>query len=319
MTDPAPHDGESRDDSHDGTQDDKRSRRRAALGGWLRSLTRFGGRAGTLRESVEELVEEGADEAGAIDEQERIMLRNLLHFGERRVEDVMVPRADIVAVPASASLADVVEAMAAAGHSRLPVFAETLDDAARMVHVRDLLAYWRGDRPFDIDAVARDVPFVPPSMPIRRLLRQMRATRLHMALVVDEHGGIDGLVTIEDIVEEIVGEIEDEHDRAAPPPLVERADGSFDASARASVETLERRLGVDLLPPARDERIDTLGGLIFALAGRVPGAGEVIRHECGIAFEVLEANPRRIRRVRVRPGAAPDGPDDKPDGDADNA
>ena len=226
----------------------------------------------------------------------------------------MVPRADIVAVPASASLAGIVEAMAAAGHSRLPVFADTLDDAARMVHVRDLLAYWRGDRPFDIDAVARAVPFVPPSMPIRKLLRQMLATRLHMALVVDEHGGIDGLVTVEDIVEEIVGEIEDEHDRAAPPALVERDDGSVDASARAPVEALERLLGVDLLPAERDERVESLGGLIFALAGRVPGAGEVIRHECGLAFEVLEANPRRIRRVRVRPPVgAPDGPGDDAD------
>ena len=283
-------------------------------GGWLRSLARFGGRAATLRESVEELVEEGADETGAIGEQERVMLRNLLRFDKRRVEDVMVPRADIVAVPASASLAGIVEAMAAAGHSRLPVFADTLDDAARMVHVRDLLAYWRGDRPFDIDAVARAVPFVPPSMPIRKLLRQMLATRLHMALVVDEHGGIDGLVTVEDIVEEIVGEIEDEHDRTAPPALVERDDGSFDASARAPVEALERLLGVDLLPAERDERVESLGGLIFALAGRVPEAGEVIRHECGLAFEVLEANPRRIRRVRVRPPVgAPDGPGDDAD------
>ena len=283
-------------------------------GGWLRSLARFGGRAATLRESVEELVEEGADETGAIGEQERVMLRNLLRFDKRRVEDVMVPRADIVAVPASASLAGIVEAMAAAGHSRLPVFADTLDDAARMVHVRDLLAYWRGDRPFDIDAVARAVPFVPPSMPIRKLLRQMLATRLHMALVVDEHGGIDGLVTVEDIVEEIVGEIEDEHDRTAPPALVERDDGSVDASARAPVEALERLLGVDLLPAERDERVESLGGLIFALAGRVPGAGEVIRHECGLAFEVLEANPRRIRRVRVRPPVgAPDGPGDDAD------
>ena len=156
--------------------------------------------------------------------------------------------------------------MAAAGHSRLPVFEDSLDDIVGMVHVRDLLAYWQGDRAFDLVAVARTIPFVPASMPIHKLLRQMRATKLHMALVVDEHGGIDGLATIEDLVEEIVGEIEDEHDRATTPVLAEREDGGFDASARVPVDALARRLGVDLLPADRDEQIDTLGGLVFALA-----------------------------------------------------
>ncbi len=285
-------------------------RRFAALGDWLRSLVGLSGRMGSLRESVEELIEEHADEVAASDEQERTMLRNLLKFGDLRVEDVMVPRADIVAVPASASLGSVVATMGKAGHSRLPVFTDSLDDVIGMVHVRDLLAFWRGDKPFDLAAVARSIPFVPPSMPIRKLLRQMRTTKLHMALVVDEHGGIDGLVTIEDLVEEIVGEIEDEHDRGAPPVLTARDDGGFDASARVPVEVLERRLNVDLLPPARDEQIDTLGGLIFALAGRVPEAGEVIAHDCGLTFEILEADPRRIRRVRVRPAASAHPSDD---------
>ena len=277
----------------------------SVLGDWLRSLT-GGSRIASLRESVEELIEEHPDAATAIDEQERTMLLNLLKFGETRVEDVMVPRADIVAVPASASLGSIVETMAAAGHSRLPVFKDSLDDIVGMVHVRDLLAYWQGDRAFDLVAVARTIPFVPASMPIHKLLRQMRSTKLHMALVVDEHGGIDGLATIEDLVEEIVGEIEDEHDRVTTPVLAEREDGGFDASARVPVEALARRLGVDLLPADRDEQIDTLGGLVFALAGRVPRAGEIIAHDCGLTFEVLEADPRRIRRLRVHPASPGD-------------
>ena len=277
-----------------------------ALAGWWRALTGPGERVGSLRESVEELIDEHDGAAAPADEQERTMLRNLLRFGELRVERVMAPRADIVAAPASASLDEVIAIMAKAGHSRLPVFRDTLDNIVGMVHVRDLLAYWRGDRPFDLAEAARPIPFVPPSMPIRELLRQMRATRLHMALVVDEHGGVDGLATIEDLVEEIVGEIEDEHDRGAAPALVARGDGGFDAPARVPVEALERQLGVELLPPARDERIDTLGGLIFALAGRVPRTGEVVRHECGLGFEILEADPRRIRRVRVLPAPPED-------------
>ena len=276
----------------------------AVIGDWLRSLAGLGPRAASLRESVAELVAEHGGGATAVDEQERAMLLNLLAFGEQRVEDVMVPRADIVAVPLTATLAEVAAAMAGAGHSRLPVFEDSLDNVVGMVHVRDLLPYWRGDAPFDLPRVARSVPFVPPSMPIPKLLRQMRATKVHMALVVDEHGGIDGLATIEDLVEEIVGEIEDEHDRSAPPALTERADGGLDASARAPIAALEKRLGVDLLPAERDEQIDTVGGLNFALAGRVPAVGEVIRHECGAAFEVLEADPRRIRRVRVHPAPA---------------
>ena len=276
----------------------------AVIGDWLRSLAGLGPRAASLRESVAELVAEHGGGATAVDEQERAMLLNLLAFGEQRVEDVMVPRADIVAVPVTATLAEVAAAMAGAGHSRLPVFEDSLDNVVGMVHVRDLLPYWRGDAPFDLPRVARSVPFVPPSMPIPKLLRQMRTAKVHMALVVDEHGGIDGLATIEDLVEEIVGEIEDEHDRSAPPALTERADGGLDASARAPIAALEERLGVDLLPAERDEQIDTVGGLIFALAGRVPAVGEVIRHECGAAFEVLEADPRRIRRVRVHPAPA---------------
>jgi CBS domain containing-hemolysin-like protein len=276
------------------------------LADWLRSLTGLGGRGATLRESVEELIEEHQDDEAPINEQERDMLLNLLNFGELRVEDVMVPRADIVAVSETAELAEVISVMSEAGHSRLPVFRETLDDVIGMVHVRDLLAFWNDSPSFSLAAVVRALPFVPPSMPVQNLLRQMRALKVHMALVVDEHGGIDGLVTIEDLVEEIVGEIEDEHDHAAVPILRELSDGGLEADARVLVDDLEARLKVDLLPADRDDEIDTLGGLVFELAGRVPVTGEVISHEAGLDFEILDADPRRVRMVRVRHRKADD-------------
>lgn len=270
------------------------------LADWLRSLTGLGGRGATLKESVEELIEEHQDDDTPIDEHERDMLLNLLNFGELRVEDVMVPRADIVAVSETAELAEVISVMSEAGHSRLPVYRETLDDVIGMVHVRDLLVFWNNGPSFSLPDVVRDLPFVPPSMPVQNLLRQMRGLKVHMALVVDEHGGIDGLVTIEDLVEEIVGEIEDEHDHAAAPILRELVDGGLEADARVLVEDLEARLGIDLLPAERDEEIDTLGGLVFELAGRVPVVGEVIPHDAGLDFEILDADPRRVRMVRVR-------------------
>ncbi len=269
------------------------------LARWLRSLTGLGGHGPSLRESVEALIEEYRVSNAEIDEQERVMLLNLLNFGELRVEDVMVPRADIVGLREDAPLDEVVRVMSDAGHSRLPVYRHTLDEVIGMVHVRDLLGYWSGDRSFALAKVVRRLPFVPPSMPIEVLLRQMRATKVHMALVVDEHGGIDGLVTIEDLVEEIVGEIEDEHDHAVAPALTERPDGSLVADARVLIEDLEPKLGVDLLPADRDEDIDTVGGLVFDLAGRVPESGEVIAHPAGLDFEILEADPRRVRRVRI--------------------
>jgi magnesium and cobalt transporter len=187
------------------------------------------------------------------------------------------------------------------------VFRDSLDHILGMVHVRDLLAFWRDPSGFELAKVVRALPYVPPSMPVQRLLRQMRASKIHMALVVDEHGGIDGLATIEDLVEEIVGEIEDEHDHAEAPAIVERADGSIVADARALIEDLEPVLGIDLLPAERDENIDTVGGLVFDLAGRVPATGEVIAHPAGLDIEILDADPRRIRRVRIireQPGEA---------------
>ncbi len=270
-----------------------------SLRDWLRSLgpRRNGGES--LRDTLEELIEHHGDDEVPVSPDERTMFTNLFKFGELRVDDVMVPRADIVAVEQSTPVSEVVSIMRKAGHSRLPVFRDTLDDIIGMVHVRDLLKFWGSDRPAALTAVVRRQLFVPPSMQVRDLLLQMRASRIHMAIVVDEYGGTDGCVTIEDLIEEIVGDIHDEHDAEELPLLLDRAGGVIEADARASVEDLERRIGFSLLSEDIDEDVETLGGLVFSLAGRVPGRGELVTHPTGLRFEVMEADPRRIKRLRI--------------------
>lgn len=230
----------------------------------------------------------------------KVMIRNLMRIGELRVGDVMVPRADIMGVEASSGLDITVKAFREAGHSRLPVYRGTLDEVIGMLHVKDLLPHWGGNGEFAIPLIARPVLFVPPSMRVLDLLGEMQGSRLHMALVIDEYGGIDGLVTIEDLVEQIVGDIEDEYDEAEPPALVDRPDGSIDTIGRATVDELESRLGLVLRTDDVEDEVDTVGGLVVALAGRVPRRGELIRHPAGIEFEVLDAKSRRVDRVRVR-------------------
>jgi magnesium and cobalt transporter len=277
----------------------------------LRLLSgRRNGEGTTLRETLEELIDEQEKESGeertGISEQERTLLLNALSFGELQVRDVMVPRSDIKAVDLDADLAAVVSTMREAMHTRLPVFRQTLDEVVGMVHIKDMLPYWGDGHDFRIEPVMRDVLFVPPSMRVLDLLMQMRDTKIHMAVVVDEYGGTDGLATIEDLVEEIVGEIQDEHDKILPPQLSELPDGSLEADARIEVETLEGRLGLELLDEERREYVDTLGGLLFTLLDRVPTRGEVVRHPAGVQFEVLDADPRRIKRVRILiPAGAP--------------
>jgi CBS domain containing-hemolysin-like protein len=272
---------------------------------WLRGLGHWGNGETTLRETLDELIEKHADDALPINAQERVMLLNLLNFGELRVDDVMVPRADIVAIEDSATLAEITRTIDSAGHSRLPVFRGTLDDIVGMVHVRDLLGYWGTKKPFALAKVARPLLFVPPSMRVRDLLLQMRASRIHMAMVVDEYGGSDGLVTIEDLVEEIIGEIHDEHDNDELPMLIDRPGGVIESDARVPVEELQARIHLSLLPEDREEHIDTLGGLVFSLVGRVPSRGELIDHPAGLQFEVLDADPRRIKRLRIHNMPAP--------------
>jgi magnesium and cobalt transporter len=252
----------------------------------------------SLREELEELIEEHQDET-PIDPHERRLLVNILKLHELSAADVMVPRVDIEALPVDTPFAEAARRMAEHGHSRVPVFRETLDDAIGMVHFKDLLPYAVDGRAVPLGDLVRKILFVAPTMPVLDLLLQMRLSRVHMALVVDEFGGIDGLVTIEDLIEEIVGEIEDEHDDADRPKLIERGDGTVIADARTPIKALEERAKRTLLLPDHEE-VDTLGGLVFALAGRVPARGEVIAHPSGLAFDVLDADPRRVKRLRVR-------------------
>jgi magnesium and cobalt transporter len=259
------------------------------------------GEANGLRDTLEELITEAEQEgATAFSEEERELVRNALSFGELRVDDVMVPRADLKGVEVGSPLRDVIRAMQAASHSRLLVYRENLDDVLGIVHIKDLLVYWGDGDSFALEQVMRPLLVVPPSMRVLDLLLEMRATRKRMAVVVDEFGGTDGLVTIEDLVEEIVGELEDEYDRAAPPQLVENEDGTIDADGRVYLDELEEKLGVPLLEEEERDEADTLGGLIFTLVDRVPTRGEIVAHPSGLEFEVLDADPRRIKRVRIR-------------------
>jgi CBS domain containing-hemolysin-like protein len=318
--------------------------------GWLAALrARLGlGSAPTLRDTLEETLK-GEDQTGtAFSAAEREMLLRLLQFGTLRVDDVMVPRADITAIEENAPLSELLHLFDTSGVSRIPIFHDTLDDPRGMVHIKDLMGYLtrngapapdstsapeeevapaNGKHRIDLAKadlsrmisaaqLRRRVLYVPPSMPAVNLLLRMQTTRIHMALVVDEYGGTDGLVTIEDLVEQVVGEIEDEHDVAEAANIIDDPKQGLLAQARTPIDELEQHLGVKLLKNGEEEDIDTLGGLVFTLVGRVPVRGEVVRHESGIEFEVLDADPRRVKRVRIlRPGAAADAAAPSPPAD----
>ena len=280
----------------------------------MRSL--FGLSAGSLRDDIEDAIE-GGDTSDVFSAQERSMLRNVLDLHEIRIEDIMVPRADILAVASSDSMGDVLSRFREAGHSRLPVHGDTLDEPKGMVHIRDFVHYMTEPaanpdaasgtlhidmaQSLEASGVMRPVLFVPPSMQALDLLVRMQATRTHMALVIDEFGGTDGLVTIEDIVEVIVGDIEDEHDEDDSPKIVAEDDGSYIADARASLDDVLARIGSLVAADDEAEEVDTLGGLVTSLAGHVPARGEHVRGNAGVDFEVLESDPRRVKSVRIRP------------------
>ncbi|MFV3129562.1 hemolysin family protein [Niveispirillum sp. KHB5.9] len=267
------------------------------LRGWLRSI--LGVRGGdTLRDTIEELIEENGPTEPSMAEGERALLANILKLRHRTVADAMVPRADIVGVPLGISLPDLIKRFSEEAHSRMPVYREELDDVVGMVHIKDVLSCVAGARDYNLEAITREVMIVAPSMKVLDLLLKMRQKRQHLALVVDEFGGIDGLVSIEDLVEEIVGEIEDEHDEEEASALAPQADGTIEVDARIPVEAFEAQLG-NYFGPEELEDVDTLGGLVFAMAGRVPAAGEVLKHPSGLAFEILDADPRRIKTLRV--------------------
>ena len=269
-----------------------------SLRNWLRSATRPRN-SEHLREEIAELIEEDESQRPEIPDDERALIKNILALHDLTVEDVMVPRADIIAVEESAGLKDIVELMQRSSHSRIPVYRGTLDDVIGMVHIKDVLACVRRRSKFHLDGILRDILVAVPSMRVLDLLLEMRTTRRHLAVVIDEYGGVDGLATIEDLVEEIVGEIEDEHDFEEGPSVVEGRDGVLVADARITLEDFEERVGPFATEQERED-IDTLGGLVFALAGRVPTRGELIRHPSGIEFEVVEADPRKVKRLRVR-------------------
>lgn len=235
------------------------------------------------------------------------MVEQAAAFQTMRVADVMTPRVDIVAVELSTPFAEVVERFAESEHSRMPIYRETLDDPVGVIHVKDIfrLLAGRGRRPGPDDLILqklrREVLYVPGSMRAADLLRRMQAERNHMAMVIDEFGGSDGLVTIEDLVEAVVGEIDDEHDEAAVASVTPRAGGVYDVDARAPLEKLEAVIGEDLAPSELDQEIDTVGGLVSALAGRVPQRGEVIPHPAGYEIQVLDSDARRVKRVRFSP------------------
>lgn len=270
--------------------------------GRLRNLGRKRNGGATLRESLEEVIEEhGSDtESETLGAEERTLLMNLLEFGEQRVGDVVVPLADVDAVEIGTSLDELAKLFSSVMHSRLPVYRDTLDDPVGMIHIKDVLIAMASGKETQLRDIIREVLFVPPSMPVLQLLIKMRMTRVHMALVVDEYGGTDGLATIEDLIEEIVGEIEDEHDDIEGPLLTLQKDGSFEADARVLIEDLEDQLGTGLLLEDRDEDIDTLAGLVVSLAGRVPSRGELIDHPGGLEFEIVDADLRRVKWLRVR-------------------
>jgi hemolysin (HlyC) family protein len=285
---------------------------------WLeRLLARFGvGEEPDLREVIEDALARSKGGGDTFSAQERAMLLNILRFGKLTVEDVMVPRADIIAVEQSTSVAEMMRVFREAEHSRLPVYHETLDDPRGMIHIRDLMSWITTEAETEPEAtldlggvdlsrevgainIAREILYVPPSMPVLDLLLRMQLSRRHLALVVDEYGGTDGLVSIEDLVEEVVGEIEDEHDVTEEPLIRKDARLGLVCDARTPIAELERHLGEQLVSPEQEEDIDTIGGLVFSLLGRIPARGELVRHPSGIEFEVLEADPRRIKKLRV--------------------
>lgn len=329
---------------------------RESASGWLQHLwTRLGlAEQPTLRDKLEVLLREEAKATGGFSPEERKMLSGLLRFGASRVDEIMVPRADIIAIEEMEPLGELVRLFEEAGISRIPIYHETLDDPRGMMHIKDLFRWISAEvagralreptkqrtgvveaartdavakaaaasqgkpdakpdlsridltRPVAMLKLRKPVLYVPPSMPAMNLLVRMQATHIHMALIVDEYGGTDGLVTIEDLVEQIVGDIEDEHDEEEADLIAVDPKLGLVASGRAPVKELETRLGQRLLKPEEEADIDTLGGLVFTIVGRVPARGELIRHAAtGVEFEVLDADPRRVKRLKIHLPSAP--------------
>lgn len=255
----------------------------------------------SLKEALEEVLEEHQEETKDLPEEEQNMLRKVINFGELNVSDIMIPRAEIKAVEYTSSLDDLKSHLIKYGHTRVPVYNDTMDNVKGFIHIKDLLPLLSEDEPFNMALILREVLFVPPSMKLTDLLVTMRASGMHIAMVVDEYGGTDGLVTLEDIFEEIVGDIQDEHDEDEDnePKLVCTPQGYCDVDARIRIDKLEKELAIRFERKDDTADYDTLGGFLFYKLGHVPIAGETIQHGNSVRFEILSANPRLIRKVRI--------------------
>ena len=296
--------------------------------GWLQRALRilFRWKARTVRADLKSLLERGPSGEMGFSPEEIVMLKNILALRERRIEDVMVPRADIIAVQEDISLGELVRIFESAGHSRLVAYNDTLDDPVGMVHIRDLIAFMTAqaavspeinakrkrplsaaldlkavdlERSLSATRIIRTILFVPPSMPAMDLLAKMQATHIHLALVIDEYGGTDGLVSMEDIVEQIVGDISDEHDVDEPLVVMQQPDGSFVADARAGLEDMVAAIGTEFDVREHLSDVDTLGGYLVTKAGHVPVRGELVAGPPGFEIEVLDADPRRVKRAKI--------------------
>lgn len=260
----------------------------------------------SLKEAIEDLMEDHDDDTpddgnGSVQTSahERSLIANILKLHDETVEDVMVPRVDIIAIEENAAHSDVLKIIADHQYSRYPVYRDQLDDIIGTVHIKDILAQMGAGKKIKIADLVRDIPIVSPAMPVSDLILFMKEKRKHMVLTIDEYGGIDGLVTLGDIIETIVGEIEDEYDTSTHAILIERPDGSILAEGRVELEEFEEKFGKVFTEDEHNEA-DTLAGLVFGIAGRVPARGELIEHENGLEFEILDAGPRRINRLKIR-------------------
>ena len=288
---------------------DPSSRRRAGLfQRWTRIFTR--GKLGSA-EAVEEALREREEQGGQIEMAHKDLILRAAHFDQLKVADVMRARAEIVAIEAGATLGEAARVFSESQHSRLPIYGETLDDPQGFIHVRDVLAQLSPDEhgvskgQFEDRSLARikrEILFVPQSMTLARLFLRMQSSRIHLALVVDEYGGTDGLVSMEDLVEQIVGAIDDEHDVEAAL-VIERANGAFEADGRASISELEEKLGKSLAIPDHEDEFDTAAGLAVTLAARLQQRGEILPHPAGFDVEIVDADPRRVKRIRVKPAS----------------
>jgi CBS domain containing-hemolysin-like protein len=269
--------------------------------GVIKKLAKFlfySSEQGNLRESIQDAIEESSNDAGSnLTSKEKTILENILTINKLKAYDIMVPRADIICASHNASFDDLIKIINAESHSRIPIYRKDLDDVLGMIHIKDLIKLTSKEMQnnFDLKSLLKEVLFIPPSMPVLNILLKMQSTKLHMALVIDEHGGTDGLVTIEDLVEEIVGEIQDEHDNEEITEFKKINDTTFVADAKMELSEFQKKTGIIF----NSVTIDTLGGYVFSMINRVPQKGEIIKSDPAYTFEVLDADPRKIKILKI--------------------